>query len=106
MANTNSVVLPAPLARRIPDPNFKDSNGVERHLFTVPVKLLPKGFPLDPNARRPKTSRRVYQKVKDSLMNKDCEPGTFHLKNKGITVVPIFPKWISDFAVLTVVFHL
>lgn len=87
MANTNKATIVAPLARRIPDPNFKDEYGLERHILIVPVNSLPKDIPLDPNARRPKTSKRVYQKVKASLFNQDCEPGTFHLKNKGITIV-------------------
>lgn len=87
MANTNRATIVASIARRIPDPNFKDAFGLERHLFMVPVKNLPTGIPLDPNARRPKTSKRVYQKVRASLLNQDCEPGTFHLKNKGITIV-------------------
>lgn len=87
MDNTNKATIHASIARRIPDPNFKDQFGLERHLFVVPVKSLPQGIPLDPNARRPKTSKRVYQKVKASLFNQDCEAGTFHLKNKGITIV-------------------
>lgn len=87
MANTNTATIVAPIARRIPDPNFKDAHGLERHIFVVPVHNMPKGIPLDPNARRPKTSKRVYQKVEASLFDRDCEPGTFHLKNKGITIV-------------------
>ena len=87
MANTNSVTLVAPFARRIPDPNFKDAYGLERHIFVVPVRDLPKHIPLDPNARRSKTSKRVYKKVADSLFNRECEEGTFHLKNKGITII-------------------
>jgi hypothetical protein len=87
MLNTNKAVIFAPLARRIPDPNFKELHGLERHMFVVPVRSLPKGLPLDPNARRPKTSKRVYQKVESSLFDRDCEPGTFHLKNKGITII-------------------
>ena len=74
-------------ARRIPDPTFKDAHGLERHMFVVPVRDFPGGLPLDPNARRPKTSKRVYQKVRESLLNEGCEPNTFHLKNKGITIV-------------------
>jgi len=88
MVNTNLATIVAPLARRIPDPNFKEEFGLERHIFIVPAKGgLPSGIPLDPNARRPKTSKRVYQKVQASLFNQDCEPNTFHLKNKGITIV-------------------
>jgi hypothetical protein len=74
------------LARRLPDPNFKNI-GIERHIFVVPSKTMPSNLPLDPNARRPNTNRRVYKIVEDSLLNRDCEPNTFHLKNKGITIV-------------------
>ena len=77
----------APLSRRIPDPVFKQQYGMERHLFMVPVKRMPKDVPLDPNARRPDTNRRVYKRVEESLLNKGAEPGTFHLKNKGITLI-------------------
>lgn len=87
MANINKATFVAATARRIPDPNFKELHGMERHVFVVPVGDLPRNIPLDPNARRPKTSKRVYQKVRDSLFNTDCEPGTFHLKNKGITII-------------------
>jgi hypothetical protein len=87
VVNTNKATIVAAIARRIPDPNFKEDFGLDRHLFVVAVKDIPHGIPLDPNARRPKTSKRVYQKVKASLFNQDCEPGTFHLKNKGITIV-------------------
>ncbi|MBV6657432.1 MAG: AIPR family protein, partial [Devosiaceae bacterium] len=87
MTNLNNATFVAPIARRLPDPNFRDAHNMERHLFMVPVGAVPKGIPDDPNARRPKTSKRVYQKVRASLFNQDCEPGTFHLKNKGITII-------------------
>ena len=77
----------APIARRFPDPNFKDKLGMERHIWVVPVHAMPKGLPYDPNARRPNIARRVYKRVEESLLNMGTEPGTFHLKNKGITVI-------------------
>jgi AIPR protein len=75
------------IARRIPDPSFKQSHDAERHLFVMPVRSLPPNLPLDPNARRPNIRKRVYQEVKKSLLNQEGEPGTFHLKNKGITII-------------------
>jgi hypothetical protein len=75
------------VARRIPDPNFKQSNEAERHVFVMPVRGMPRELPLDPNARRPNIRKRVYQDVKKSLLNIEGEPGTFHLKNKGITII-------------------
>jgi hypothetical protein len=87
MPNKQTFHFLAPISRRIPDPVFKQQHGIERHLFMVPVKSMPKGVPLDPNARRPNTNRRVYQRVENSLLDIDAEPGTFHLKNKGITII-------------------
>lgn len=79
--------LPA-YARRIPDPNFKKTHGAERHLFTMPVKHMPPGIGLDPNARNPNIRKRVYRQVEASLLGRDgSPPGTFHLKNNGITII-------------------
>ncbi|HEV8040419.1 MAG TPA: AIPR family protein [Bryobacteraceae bacterium] len=77
----------APYARRLPDPIFHQTHGTERHILFVPVKSVPKGLSLDPNARTPNLRRRIYQDIQDSLLDKDTTPGTFHLKHKGITVI-------------------
>jgi AIPR protein len=76
-------------ARRIPDPIFHKSHGIERHILMVPVRAVPPGLPLDPNARLPSnTRRRVYREVENSLLNGgDNVPGTFHLKHKGVTII-------------------
>src|SRR6266480_1276837 len=86
----------APIARRIIDPNFKKTHGLERHLFLVPVRDIPEDLPLDPNARRPNTNKRVYKKVEQSLLDKGVEPGTFHLKNHGIIVVARSVKQLAE----------
>ncbi len=81
-------------ARRIPDPYFND---LDRHILVVPVHTLPRGIPDDPNARSPKTNKRVYRTVRESLFNRDdSEPGTFHLKNGGITVIAHKVRKIGD----------
>lgn len=74
-------------ARRVPDPGFSGSHGINRHIFFVSVKSVPLGLPLDPNARVPNIRKRVYRDIEQSLLNEVGEPGTFHLKHKGITVV-------------------
>lgn len=84
---SQSFVFFAPLARRVPDPVFFKSHSITRHIFFVPVRKVPRGLPLDPNARVPNTNRRVYQEIEKSLLNKEGTPGTFHLKHKGITIV-------------------
>ncbi len=96
MTATRAFVFPARIARRMPDPNFKNAHGMERHLFVVPVKDLPRELPDDPNARRARTKKRVYQRVADSLLNRGSEPGTFHLKNKGITILASSVVSMSD----------
>jgi hypothetical protein len=84
------------IARRLPDPNFKKSQNAQRYVFVVPVKSVPEGLPLDPNARRPNTNKRVYQAVEQSLLNQLGEPGTFHLKNKGITIIAREVQQVGD----------
>ena len=75
-------------ARSMRDPNFNTEHGTENYIFTVRAKDLPSGIGFDPSARTPKIQRRVYQKVINSLLQKDdSELGTFHLKNKGITII-------------------
>lgn len=79
--------LRAKLARRMPDPNFHKTQGVEHHLFLVNCRDLPRELPLEANARRPNTRKQVYKQVRESLLELDGEPGSFHLKNKGIVIV-------------------
>ncbi len=77
--------FPSKLARRLPDPVFKD---MERHIMYVAARDIPQGLPLEPNARLPNLHRQVYREVKDSLFNRDVtQENTFHLKHKGITLV-------------------
>jgi hypothetical protein len=77
----------APYARRLPDPVFGESHGIHRHVFFCPVGRVPGGLPQDPNARVPNIRKRVYRDIEQSLLNENGEPGTFHLKHKGVTVV-------------------
>jgi hypothetical protein len=75
-------------ARRLPDPIFHKSKGIERHILLVPVRQVPANLPYDPNARLPNVRRRVYEGIRESLLNgSDNTPGTFHLKHKGITLI-------------------
>jgi len=79
--NNQKFEFPTKFARRMPDPVFP---GIERHFFFVPVTQVPRGLPLDPNARVPNIYRTVYKDVRKSLLEPD---GMFHLKHKGITLV-------------------
>lgn len=77
----------ARLARKVPDPVFEQSHRVTRYILFVPVRSVPAGIPQDPDPRVPNINRQVYREVEESLMEEDGEPGTFHLKHKGITIV-------------------
>ena len=79
-----SFIFKVRFARTIPDPAF---NGLKRHIFVVPVQSLPEGLPTESNARSQNTRTQVARKIRDSLFNIDCESGTFHLKNNGITII-------------------
>ena len=75
-------------ARRIPDPNFKSQYNMETYMFLVRCRDLPAGISNDPNARPANIAKLTYKKVAESLLGQDGDDaGTFHLKNKGITIV-------------------
>lgn len=82
-----SYPIRAKLARRLPDPNFNKTEGIEHHLMLVNCRDLPSDLPLEANARRPNTRKLVYREVKESLLDRSGDAGTFHLKNKGIVIV-------------------
>jgi len=77
------------IARRVPDPVFKKQYDTERHIFVMNVRDLPINIRTDSNARKPNINKQVYKVVEDSLLNLQAgsEPNTFHLKNKGITII-------------------
>lgn len=77
------------IARRIPDPVFKKSLDTEKHIFVMNVRDMPLNISTDPNARKANINKQVYKVVESSLLNRQesSEPDTFHLKNKGITII-------------------
>jgi len=74
-------------ARRLPDPFYNSTHGTERHILFVRAAELPSGISTAPGLKPLKTRWDVYKDVQASLIDKDCTPGTFHLKNQGITIV-------------------
>jgi len=82
-----TIVIHPRFARRLPDPFYSSTHGTERHIFFVPVSDVPVGIPLDPSPHAAKTRWDVYKEVQSSLLDMDCTPGTFHLKNRGITII-------------------
>jgi AIPR protein len=79
-----TVTLVAPYARRVPDPTLP---GAERHILFVQALDIPEGLPKEPNPRKQKEDRPIYQEVGRHLRNEEGTANTFHLKNKGITLI-------------------
>lgn len=74
-------------SRRLPDPFYNSTQGTERHILFVRVSELPAGLAIAPSLKTPRTRWDIYKDVQASLIDKDCTPGTFHLKNQGITII-------------------
>ncbi|QDU27242.1 AIPR protein [Anatilimnocola aggregata] len=80
-----TITLRARFARRLPDPTMK---GSERHVLLCPIEEIPDDIPVDDaNVRPQNENKRVYKEVEKHLRNESGERNTFHLKNKGITVL-------------------
>ena len=73
--------------RKVHDPLYSSRLATERHILFVPVEDVPEGISTEPTPRGPGTRWDAYNQVRASLLNEDCTPGTFHLKNQGITIV-------------------
>jgi len=73
--------------RRSIDPFSNQAQALERHVLFVPVTDLPAGITAAAGMKTPKTRWDVYRDVQASLLDKNGTPGTFHLKNRGITIV-------------------
>lgn len=75
----------ARFVRRIPDPALP---GAERHILLCNVEDVPTNIPKDKsNVRSQNIDKRIYKEVASHLRNEAGTPNTFHLKNKGITIL-------------------
>jgi AIPR protein len=83
-STASTVTLVAPYARRVPDPTFPNA---ERHILFVRALDIPDGIPKEPNPRKQKEDRPIYKEVGRHLRNEEGTANTFHLKNKGITLI-------------------
>lgn len=83
-SNTSTVTLVAQFARRMPDPILR---GAERHILLVRALDVPDGLPKEPNPRAQKIDRLIYKEIGAHLLNEEGTANTFHLKNKGITLI-------------------
>lgn len=72
------------IARRLPDPVFPNSS---RHILLCAAQDVPIGLPKGANPREQNIDRGIYRDVMHSLLNEEGTPNSFHLKNKGITIL-------------------
>jgi hypothetical protein len=80
-------------ARRIPDPLHE---GSERHIFLCNVENLPAQLPKHPNPRAQNIDRGIWSEIRKHLLNEEGTANTFHLKNKGITLVASGVRKVND----------
>ena len=87
-------VFETPFSRRLPDPVFGPH--AQRHIFMVPIERVPVGLPRDPNPRSPNINRGVWRDIARHLVNEEGTPNTFHVKNKGITIIAKSVERLDD----------
>jgi hypothetical protein len=51
------------------------------------VDDVPEGLPKDPNPRAQRIDRGIWRDIRKHLLNEEGTENTFHLKNKGITLI-------------------
>ena len=93
MAKTQDFEFVVRFARRIPDPL---AEGGERHVFLCSVERLPAELPKHPNPRAQDIDRGIWLDIRKHLLNEEGTPNTFHLKNKGITLVAHSVRKVSE----------
>lgn len=87
----NPIVLKTDYSRRYPDPLNNLTNqgpyNIDHHILLVKAIDVPANIPLEPNPRAEsdRVNYSIYKMVRKSLDRTD-DP-TFHLKNKGITIL-------------------
>jgi hypothetical protein len=85
-------------SRRFPDPLNQDSGGdplnIEHHIILTRAIDLPGGISKAPNPREQKTDRGIYKQIRSSL--DDSNDLSFHLKNKGITLLARHVDYSTD----------
>lgn len=87
--NLEAVTIKAEYSRRYPDPLNQSSEGnplhIEHHILLSRALDVPTGISKAPNPRAQNTDRAIYKEVRESLDN--AADLSFHLKNKGITIL-------------------
>lgn len=104
------IILKARYSRKFPDPLNKEdqesiSNKIEHHILLCRAADFPIDIPTDPNPREQDTDKTIYKRVRDSLLKENDPTPTFHLKNKGITIIAHSINILPNKEEIEVVFH-
>src|SRR4030042_743243 len=98
------VLIKTDYTRKYPDPLNQDVSGdpynIEHHILVSRAIDVPSGIPKDPNPREQRIDYGIYRKVRESL--EDADDLSFHLKNKGITILAHKVDYSPDKRVATV----
>lgn len=81
------------ISRRFPDPVYP---GAQRHIFMLAAHELPPDLPKDANPRKQDIDKRVYKDIAKHLLNQEGTANTFHLKNKGMTLLADSVERVED----------
>lgn len=96
--NLEKVTIKAEYSRYYPDPLNRSTEGdplhIQHHVLLSRAIDVPDGIPKTPNPRVQAIDKGIYKEVKESLENADDL--TFHLKNKGITILAHDVEYSSD----------
>lgn len=79
-----AISMKARFARRFPDPVHPS---IERHVMFVAVTDVPPDIPREPNPREQNIDRGIWKDIRLHLLNQEGVANSFHLKNKGITII-------------------
>lgn len=96
-------IFKSDFSRRFPDPlNQSTELKIEHHILLIRAVYIPSGIPKKINPREQKIDYGIYKKVQESLQ--DDADLTFHLKNKGLTILAHDVEYSDDRRVATVYF--
>ena len=96
---TKPIIIKSDYSRRYPDPlnqcvDEDDAYNIEHHILLCKAIDVPEGISKGPNPREQKIDYGIYKKIQGSL--EDVDDLTFHLKNKGITVLANKVEYSDD----------
>ncbi len=96
--NLKKTTIKAEYSRHYPDPLNQSLEGdplhIEHHILVSRAIDIPEGISKTPNPREQRIDKGIYKKVSESLESTDDL--SFHLKNKGITILAHQIEYSAD----------